>query len=280
MKKTTIKRIIPTLLALIMMVSMIPCMVSATESITVKTSLQMADEFYIQKQDMMVEPGLAGQYGYTYASGIGASEVTVLDALVAAHIMLLGVDDKETINTALVVSSSGSVTTAFAEETPYFGFAVNADMPHSDIWIPTPGFEAYIAYSVNEAVIGAGDDIEFFFFTEDAWGFDYYSWFERDGAKTTSMTVAVDEELELELLGYMYMFYGASGDVIKANKTEAIKDAIVGIVNPATGKIEQHGDAQTDSGGKVTIKFDAPGTYILSAVGDEDMPVIAQKQRR
>lgn len=172
----------------------------------------------------------------------------------------------------LLAVNNGSVSRVFGEDTANFGFTVNGVQPHGDTWTEGaagyPGY--YNAYAVHETALSDGDAVEFFLY-QDSYGLDLYSWFEQTGEKVTALTVKEGEQTTLTLLGYSIGWYGASDEATIESRTEAVADAQLALVDEY-GNITDIAGKFTDENGEVTLTFDTPGNYVLTAyVTEEDI---------
>ena len=267
-----IKKLLAIILVVVLCCGLLPVTALAgANDVSVQVSLTDGDGFDIPRQSLAVSPGLAGSYGYTYASGITENDVTVLDVLAAAHVQQFG-GNSDDVTSNLTVNASGYITKVFGRETANFGFSVNGAQPHDNVLSGS----YYTGYSANEAIVHTGDCIEFYFY-RDSTCLDYYSWFEQNGTKTEAVTVNTNENFTLALRGYSIGWYGCSTYEIRDSVTVYMVDAQVGTVDN-TGSITTIPDATVDTDGNVTLSFPTAGTYILTAtgeeVGDSALPII------
>ena len=169
----------------------------------------------------------------------------------------------------LKVDNAGYVTTIFGMETGNSGFAINGAQPHDSVWNEGsggyPGY--YIGYSLNQAKVENGDTLDYFLY-QDEYALDYYTWFEQDGERAKNISVDADTDTLLTLKGYQMGWYGCSDEETIAQQTAALEDCQIGMLNE--GVFEPLSGLVTDENGEVTLRFSEPGTYILSAIGDED----------
>lgn len=266
MKTKRFDRALPLLLAALMLLSLIPVLETSARAdtgITVTASVVDGDVFRLPSRELRLTPGLAAENGYTYGANVGEDDVTTLDALVAAHIEA----GLEPVADYLSVSSGGSIGKLFGIGTYNVTFLVNSAMPAN----------GDLGYMVNEAVIDSGDKVEFIFIQDDWWS-DLYAWFELDGVKTESLTVEVDAEIDLTLnsIMLMWLMYPQYSEEYLESFYEVVEGVKIGIVDTATGAITQLDGKTTDDNGEVTLSFDTPGTYIITAFGEDDydFPVV------
>ncbi|MDR0937493.1 MAG: S-layer homology domain-containing protein [Oscillospiraceae bacterium] len=208
--------------------------------------------FVFGRQEIGVTPGLAAEYGYSGYTGEIPNAVTALDALVALHISIFG-DDVTDINEALT-ESGGFVTTAMY--TDYYPvYFVNGDLPNDD----------GLGYALNDAVLQEGDVVEFFVLQDGTW-LDAYVWFEQNGEKTEAVTAYVGEPLDLIVSGVDgAMMYPP--DEWKEHAAP-IEDAAVVLVDEDGLFADTPLDISNEDG-EVSLLFDEPGEYIVSAYNYE-----------
>lgn len=256
-------------LAILMCISLLPANTAAAdESVGITITFQIDDSgFLLARQTFNIAADLSERYGYEDI--YHGDKVTVLDALVAAHIALFGDDNLE----EWLESENGFTTKAAGIETWNLVFQVNGESVGNGIYAEDPwnGGTSQTGRLINEAELSDGDDVSFIILQDD-WGMDTITWFAADGQKITAMTAAVGQDIELSLLGYM-SWYAYSDPTWQARWTEPIEDAaIVSVdIEEAAGiRLGYFGDtlALTGENGQATISFSATGVYIVSAVDD------------
>ncbi len=261
------KRALSLLMSLVMLVSMLPTTAWAAsedqKSVTVQASFYdgRSQEFVMVPQELEVNSGEATKLGYeTKGLTQNADKVTVFDALVKAHEVLLGGTDG--VTDALALSNSGWLTTVMGETDP-FSFAVNGVAPNDGIY--NENYKGYTGYSADQATLNDGDEVQFFFY-EDVEGYsDFYTTFNKDTA-----LVRPGDTVELVASGYMYMYYNYSTPEVIAERTQKISGARLCTLNVETGKLSPIAEKVTDSNGKVSVSFQEEGTYYLTLQSDED----------
>lgn len=227
-----------------------------TPKATVSFTAQAAGAFLCAPQkDVEIAGNLAESYGYSDSVKDG---VSALDVLVKAHEVIYGSDfTKETCKDYLAVSDSGWATNVLGLGSN-FSFAVNGAMPHDGVFNEQYG--SYTAYTINQAAVGTGDDVEFFFYQDEEMYLDNYAWF------TGEFTGGPEGSLSLTLSGYCYCYYGAFKEEKIQELTEPIADAQLAWVDSATGALTDITGAVTDEAGVATVKLPKePGTYLLTA---------------
>lgn len=235
---------------------------SATMNVTV--SIQLDDTgLCLAKQPLVIDAGLSERYGYVDV--YDGAEVTALDALVAAHILMFGTENLEEY--LKVDAVSGTMRMIAGEDAMSSYFFINGALPDS--------------YTVVDAVLVDDDDLLFYLLQDTLFWSDSVAWFadSSDGV-VNSITVGVDEVFSVKIVGYMALWPMFGFD--PADFTEPIEDAqiVVLVLDDSAGfRVAWFGEelGLTDANGELAIAFNAPGTYVLSAYDDSgwDMPFIA-----
>ncbi|MCL2699575.1 MAG: DUF4430 domain-containing protein, partial [Defluviitaleaceae bacterium] len=214
-------------------------------------NLTAHDGLGLVRQPITLAPGLSEEYGYIDA--FYGTAVTALDAIVAAHLEM-GFT-KDNISANLVVSADGWITRFMGVTSSNFVFLVNGIAPGA---------------GADLIRLNANDVVELVLM-KDLMGADAYTWFELGGERVDKITVGADVSFTLALNGIVAMGWGADG----AGTPTAIEGAsVVNMMMPTPPKGATFiggGDVIeeiTDHNGEVTIEFDAPGTYYLSAHGE------------
>lgn len=261
------KRALSLLMAVLMVVGLLPATTQAAgeerTSVTVQASFYdgRTQEFVMVPQELAVSSGEATKLGYkTKGLTQNADKVTVFDALVKAHEVLMGGTDG--VTDVLALSSSGWLTTVMGETDP-FSFAVNGVAPNDGIY--NENYKGYTGYSADQATLNDGDEVQFFFY-EDGEGYsDFYTTFNKD-----TVLVRPGDTVELVASGYMYMYYNCSTPEVIAERTQKISGAQLCTLNMETGKLSPIAEKVTDSNGKVSVSFQEERTYYLTLQSDED----------
>ena len=238
----------------------------------VTTSFQEGNSYLMTPHSLTVESDLAESYGYTDTVD-STKSVSALDVLVRMHEEMFGSDfSKDTKDAYLAVSDSGWITLLAGENGSTSSFAINEAYPYD----PNSeyGSYGYTGYTINQASVADGDSMDVFFY-QDSYYMDYYTWFEQNGAKVKKIEAKQGESIALNLQGLMYAFCGSltKEDAIKQGGLKGIEDAQLTLVNAETGAATDLSNAVTDEDGNVSISFDKPGTYYVSAYGDEYTPI-------
>lgn len=261
------KRALSLLMSLVMLVSMLPTTAWAAsedqKSVTVQASFYdgRSQEFVMVPQELEVNSGEATKLGYeTKGLTQNADEVTVFDALVKAHEVLLGGTDG--VTDALTLNSSGWLTTVMGETDP-FSFAVNGVAPNNGIY--DENSKGYTGYSADQATLNDGDEVQFFFYEDGDQYSDLYATFDKDTA-----LIRPEDTLELVASGYVYVYYNYSTPEVIAERTQKISGARLCTLNMETGKLSPIAEKVTDSNGKVSVSFQEEGIYYLTLQSDKD----------
>lgn len=265
----TIKKRLALILVFLMASDFMPAMANegvATNSVTVTVSAQAGYTYLLPRKSVEVQDGLAEQYGYQNADSVQEGEVTVLDVLVATTKSVYG--DAFTPQTAknyLGISDSGSINKIFKEETVNVGFAVNGAVPNDGDY--SNGYA--LGYTIHQTVVSEADTVEFFIYQDD-YALDNYSWFTYQGEKVETLQVAENQDVFLELEGYVIGWYGCNEPSTIEQMTGPLEDMQLVIVDGQGNMKPVSKNAITDEEGKVTLNFEKAGTYTISAYGTED----------
>ncbi|MBR5614535.1 MAG: S-layer homology domain-containing protein, partial [Clostridia bacterium] len=213
-------------------------------------------EFIFMPRELVVPEGIAEDYGFYNAEpgyevggvdhGAEEGEITALDAVVAAHIEAYG-------DASSIIGESSYITGMFGVEGSV-GFSVDGKLPIG---------EMSDGYAINEYVLTEGETILFYNYADPYNLSDYASYFD-----VQSVSVGTGEEFELTLKGYQAMerfWYEPGTPTPEMMSLITIPGAEISIVK-ADGTLETLGKT-TDDDGKVTLSFDTPGEYIVSASG-------------
>ena len=231
---------------------------STTFSAGITADAQKDGAFLIVPQKLTVVSDKSEKYGFT-DSNDGA---TVLDAIITMHEMKYGeAFTSETAADYLAINSSGWITKIFGESGSSASFFINSAMSMD---------------TVDKALLSSGDVLEFAFFMDTDTYSDCYTSFAPD-----SVTGIAGEPIQLNMFKFEWPMYGT-------NTLEPISDEYgfeamtINTVNEDGSLSEALTDADKalivpDDKGIVTLTFDEPGTYIVTASGfiGEDYPVIA-----
>jgi hypothetical protein len=271
------KKILSIAVVLCLLFALMPNLTSAsyaagnedavTVSLYVQDSANFGDGFLVAEQNVVVEPGLAGSYGYEYAASVNPEkDVTTLDALVCAHILGLGVSNEDIA--AYLSINFGFIGTAFGVESYNWMTFVNGETPNDGIYTDW----GYTGLAVNEAKLTDGDAVEFYCQLAAYPNSDDVAWFKLGTKKVDSkITVTAGKENTLTLEGYSML------DIFEPAENRSVaplQNANIGLLDLSTAPY-----APVDSGagilgrtgtdGKVTATFEEVGTYYITAYYDD-----------
>ena len=241
------------------------------DGIRVRFSAQV-DGIYllIPTTELVVAPGEAARYGLVDPVN-QSDEPGVLDAVVEAHKLVVGsAFTPESCPKFLQMHSRHWLGLAFGKKAFYSGFTINGCYAY-ELGSTYSVDSGYKGLPFDRARIKDGDAIEVFAF-QDSYGMDYYTYFMQDGKRVREIDLAAGEPVTLKLEGLMY---GYGGPMNRADRKSHrllsdVTEAQLVTVDPQTGLMLPIPDAITDEDdGLVTIGFDEPGTYYVSALGGE-----------
>ncbi len=250
--------------------------VTYSVTVTVKTpttihatvSMQAENMFIMVPTRVEVSSDLAERYGYKDAVTDG---VSALDVLVKYHELTFGEDfTKDSKDTYLAVSDSGTITTVNGEKTSAFSFAVNGEFPCDRNGEYNTQY-GYTGYTISQAPVADGNTVEFFFYQDTSMYMDYYTWFtDADGNRLNTLTVQAGMDFTLGMDGYMYAYGGGLKPEDRATHGAALDPEDIqictvgedGTLTPVEGKV-------IGENGQVTLSFAAAGSYVLSAMGNK-----------
>lgn len=272
------KRILSLLLSLLMILSMSPMSVFATDpvyNVNANFTAQANGEFLCAPQiGVSVSSDIAENYGFNDSIKDG---VSAIDALVKLHEIKYGSSfTKDNAYEYLTIDDSGYVSKLFAIETTANGFVYNGAYPNDGTESDWGG---YNGTTVTTQKLSDGDTIEFFMY-QDTYGWsDELTWFSYKGNAVTEITAAPKASLKLNLQtsSYMMAYQYINADAIHATGS-AVSGAQLAWVDTNTGVLEDITSAITDTSGNTRITVpDAEGSYYLTAYipdGTEGEPLI------
>ena len=248
--------------------------VKEAKTIHATISMQAENMFIMVPTRVEVSSDLAERYGYKDAVTDG---VSALDVLVKYHELTFGEDfTKDSKDTYLAVSDSGTITTVNGEKTSAFSFAVNGEFPCDKNGEYNTQY-GYTGYTISQTPVAEDGTVEFFFYQDTSMYMDYYTWFtDTDGNRLDTFTVQAGTDFTLGMDGYMYAYGGGLKPEDRATHgaaldPEDIQICIVGedgTLTPVEGKV-------IGENGQVTLSFAAAGSYVLSAMGDESTNIFS-----
>lgn len=200
---------------------------------------------------------------FGYADGVEG--VSALDALAAAHERVFGDEfTADTASTFLAVTDKGYVTTIFGTETPANGFFVNGGFPNDG----TPSsYGGYNGTTVTTQQIFSGDILDFFIYSDTEFYSDYYTYVAVPQRIYAGRDFTVTVSGGMAMGGYLYADAAAF-----AAAAEPLEGAQLAWVDALDGAVNVIG-AYTDESGKAVVTAPAEGTYLLTALGNEDEEV-------
>lgn len=242
--------------------------VKEAKTIHATISMQAENMFIMVPTRVEVSSDLAERYGYKDAVTDG---VSALDVLVKYHELTFGEDfTKDSKDTYLAVSDSGTITTVNGEKTSAFSFAVNGEFPCDKNGEYNTQY-GYTGYTISQTPVAEDGTVEFFFYQDTSMYMDYYTWFtDTDGNRLDTFTVQAGTDFTLGMDGYMYAYGGGLKPEDRATHGAALDPEDIqictvgedGTLTPVEGKV-------IGENGQVTLSFAAAGSYVLSAMGDE-----------
>ncbi|MDR1539295.1 MAG: S-layer homology domain-containing protein [Clostridiales bacterium] len=234
-------------LAALIILSLLPQAAYADDSassIIVTISYQADDSgFIIAPRDFSVDSGLSERHGFE--DSFGGASVSALDAIVAAHIAVFGDED---LSSCLAVDQSGFLNSFMGDGSGSFVFFVDDLMPD---------------FPAGEIELGGGSSVELFSIQDTAYYSDTRAWFEIGGEKASELAVEAGEEFSLSVAG---LFFAIFGEDYGAEEVLVDGAGIVPVeVSDGAGYFGEP-LAVTSEAGEALLRFDSPGTYILSAI--------------
>lgn len=260
MKKLA-KKVCSLALALALALCCLPAAYAAENEITVSFSYYDG-AVVIPKSNLAVYDGIAEEYGYTLR---GIEDISVFDAIVAAHKSYYGDEfTAETANNYLEMSA-GFITKAFKTPSASLGFFVNDAMPNDGVF--NESYNSYTGYACDQAAIADGDYISLFAYKNSMW-LDYYM-----VISDSETEVITGEEFTVSATGYSAMWYGCYREEDRAAYTYPM----AGIEVFSTADFETYSKVGTlDENGSTTLSFDKAGTVHLLLQGNFEDPAMGK----
>ena len=258
------RKLLSLVLALTMMLGMCSINVFAepAKAVTadVYTVAQLSGGFLAPPQTLEVSSDLSEKYGFADE----VNGVSVLDALIKEHEIIYGNDfTKDTVSDYLEVSN-GSATKVFgiSSSTYYGGFLVNEGYPNDGTASPYGSGYNGTTYTTHKLV--SGDKVDFFFYEDSYWA-DTYTWIDGD------LSAFPGEDLEVTVTGSMVMggYLYKTPEEFKESGEE-IEDAVFAWVSEDGGLTEIE-DVYTDEDGEAAIPIPddmEPGIYYLTVMAN------------
>jgi len=228
----------------------------AAPEVTVVISAQInADGFILAPQEITVSADLSESLGFD--DDFDGEEVSLLDAVVAAHILVFGEEDAA--DNFAMAADTGFFSKLMGVATNNVGFFVNDEVTDD---VP-------LAEAIED-----GDVISLVVY-QDSMGLDMRAWFVVDEEDVTALTVDVGDTVEFLIRGLAAAGWGSYGGPARPAVPGT---GIVPVTLAGVGATFGDPLATTDEDGLATIEFDAVGTFILSAIdvdNEWDIPLIS-----
>ena len=234
-------------------------------------------EVPVTTADVTVRSQMAGGYLHGFGETLTVSSdkaesfgyadsvegVSALDALAAAHELVFGDDfTADTASAFLAVTDKGYVTTIFGTETSANGFFVNGGFPNDG----TPSsYGGYNGTTVTTQQIFGGDVLDFFVYADTEFYSDYYTYAAVPQRIYAGRDFTVTVSGGMAMGGYMYADATAF-----AAAAEPLEGAQLALVDALSGEVSVISGTYTDENGKAVVTAPAEGTYLLTALGNED----------
>ena len=230
---------------------------SAANEITVTLYAQKDNAgFLLAPRQVTVRASLSEEYGYD--DDFSGAQVSMLDAIVAAHVLVYGTD-KAAVNQKFEFAFGG--TTRMLDVPGYnFGYYANG---------ATMG-----SATADQFALADGDVVSLYAY-QNSWGADAFAWFEANGAKVQTLSVTAGDSVELTLRGLPAAGWGEDADMFwdmfGLDGEGPVDNAeIVPVTLSGVGAAFGASIAATNASGKATVTFNTPGEMILSAIALED----------
>lgn len=273
------QRILSLLLVLAMILSLVPA-VFATDAqdgeIRVWFTVSNADNLSvpIMRRQITVKANTVDKYGWENAApgytvggvdhGVKDGEITVSDALLAAHEAVYGsYFCKETMDD--YIGGSASYVTSIFGISGSICFTVNDSTPMG------PMSDGYAA---NECVLKEGDEVHFFFLPNDGWYGMYTDYLYFDAK---NLSVAVGEPVTLTLSGFnsTAAMWATPGTETQPIEPKSMANIMIACLD-ANGKVSDYlydddgNIVTTDENGQFTYTFEKEGGLRLAAIMNAD----------
>lgn len=231
---------------------------------TITINAQKDGAFLFVPQEITVSSDTAEEYGFTDSD----SGVTFIDALTTVHKLIYGDDfTPETAASYLDVSYKPNydynyIIKAFGESAAASGYFINNKV----------SLDTY-----EKALLTDGDIVEYAFYTDTDYYMDCYTAFIPN-----KVTVCVNEPARLNMYMTETPMWYAPKEPEPIYDEYDFEAMTINLINPdgslgAALTDDNNNAIVPDEDGIVTLTFDAPGTYMVTASGfiGEDYPIIA-----
>lgn len=266
------QKTIALLLVLAMLLSVLPMAAAATPTAaptTVKINLTAQKDgtfLFAPKQEYSVSSDTAENYGFTDRVSSG---VSLLDALVAAHVAYYG--DKFTKENAadyIVVNTNGEPVTTFGVGTTAYSsdYTVNGVIPNNGSYECGENIDFT---HLKDTKLKENDSVEFFIFQDTESRKDNYVWLNRNGTPVEVLTLEPQQEIALQVKGIHFLSEATRYSTASQMQAEgtAIGGVKIGIYDAATNTMTEKWTA--DASGNVTVSFEKAGTYYIAPYGSD-----------
>ncbi|MGI6737058.1 MAG: fibronectin type III domain-containing protein [Anaerovoracaceae bacterium] len=252
--KSRIGAAVLALAAALAFLPLLPAQAGAAETGSAKVTVSCCNvgaknQFDLTPRTLTVSGDTAEQYGYT--DNGDTSKVTALDAFAAMHAAKYGEAFAAGTAENYLQCSGGWLSRVFGVETMNIGYMLN---------------RATTSTTASETFLNDGDTLEMFRYLDDSTYSDYYTGFTKN-----AVTAYTGEDVQLTLEGAWpwegwdkrVKFIGST-----AETTDKTRKAVVTAATVADdGSLTSIEGAAPDAEGLITLKFDKPGTYHISASG-------------
>lgn len=248
------KRILACALALLLCLGLGTAAGAAgAPEVTVTLSYADVTGFGLTPQTQFTIPAdLSEDYGF--ADDFNGAKVSVMDAMVYLHLLLLG-DVAGYLDAFYYAAYDSWMVTNFMGDGmgAYMSFVNGED----------PGLGA-MAVELKD-----GDTVSFFSIYDTYFWADYYTWFEAGGQRAGAVTVVTGDPLELTLKASLF------GSPMAGYHLEDAEVVLLDIEDAGGYNTAAFDDATVlavidDEGSPVVVSFASPGTYYVSAASDYD----------
>lgn len=219
--------------------AVMPAQASDSKSATVEYSVCDGGEFTLTPTKVEVTADLSDKFAKQIGYNDNSAEPTILDATIAAHIAMFGIDFMD--YAPFTATSASGTSAAFGEKTSSLTFLLNGAVNDGgSVW-----------YNLDTNV-KSGDYVEFNFYSDvNGWSDKYASFSQREvtAQYNTPVTLSVNAE---DLLFGTGITAGAG----------------------LTVYVDGNEYGKTDENGQITITFDKVGTHNVTARGNENSATV------
>lgn len=237
---------------------------SSTTSVRITADAQKDGAFLIVPQEITVLSGKAEEYGFTDSD----EGVTMLDTLVTMHEMKYGdAFTTETVSSYLATGYNDTynyyfISTSFGEPATASGYFIN---------------NKSVGDTVEKALVKGGDTVEYAFYSDTEMYMDCYTAF-----KPSNVTATAGTPVSLNMYMHKMITWYPNNELEPIADDYDFDAMTINLVNEdgsISAALTDENDKLIvpDENGIVTLTFDKPGTYIVTASGfiGDDYPIIA-----